>query len=497
LVDPPAFPGEDPVVPSDRESGAGSRLPQTRSEAGFTLIEVLVSALLVVLIASAGAAALISGAHFSADQRWRSEANALAAQDQERLRGLSDEQLAGLNQSRTVTLPTGGSFKVSSTASFLDATGGSSCTSSATAYYRTVSTVTWTESTGAPPVPVTVTSVLARPVSGDLLTQVTDDALAPLAGATVTATGPSRQSATTDANGCVVFAGLTPGSYAVALAAQNPAGQSYVDANGKTSINTSATVTSGTTAVSPAGAPFHLGLAGSVTGGTLTTQTAGVAGEADTISWIGNGAVLGMSAYKSTTPSSAPANAIAQISPLFPFDTSSTLPAAYTNNYSIWAGRCLQNQPPAGYDQFSVTPGSAQTVSVLEPVLAVATVNYTSGTSTTAVKPNHVKLTFTSTAGAACPTYSWYPTLSSAASPATEPATGWLAYPGQPFATAATTGATASGATQPGSPQTGAVTVCADYSGYKAQATVENDNFTTPTVVPALSITQGANPGTC
>jgi type II secretory pathway pseudopilin PulG len=83
-----------------------------RSEAGFTIIEVLVSALMVILIGTATAKALITTAHVSGDQRLRAEADAIATQDQERLRGLSDEQLNGLSQTRPVTVGTGQTFSV-------------------------------------------------------------------------------------------------------------------------------------------------------------------------------------------------------------------------------------------------------------------------------------------------------------------------------------------------------------------------------------------------
>ena len=66
------------------------------NDGGFTLIEVLVTALIVVLLAGGTATALISTTHTSGDQRLRAEADALASQEQARLHGLSDEQLASL-----------------------------------------------------------------------------------------------------------------------------------------------------------------------------------------------------------------------------------------------------------------------------------------------------------------------------------------------------------------------------------------------------------------
>ncbi len=486
-------------------------LRSVRSERGFSLIEVLVSALIVILVASATATALITGAHFSGDQRFRSQADTLAVQDQERLKGLSDEQLSGVNQTRTVTLPSG-TYTIRSVSQSINTTGVSSCTSTGVAYYKIASTVTWTENFSRRPATVTEDSLLARPVNGDLMAQVQDQTLTPLQDVTVTATGPSTQTGTTDANGCVVFAGLTPGSYSVGLTDQtdvDPSGNYPPYTTGGTTSTATATVTSTGTAA-PTGNVFHLGQPGSVAG-TFTTAMSGVSGEADTVSWLGSGATFGMSnGFQSTTPLSAPATAITTKS-LFPFDVSSTSPASYNNNYTVWAGRCLQNEPPSGYNQVSVTPGSTgQAHNVQEPTLDVATVNYavtvthhhgSPTITTTAVKPTHVRLTFASTAGAACTSYTWSPTI---ASGTTEPSTGWLANPGQPFASTATSGATASAASSTGSPQTGTLSICADYYDPTAGASymgtltsVTNTNFTTTPTPLTITISNPANPGTC
>ena len=468
-------------------SSPAPRAPaRLRSEAGFTLIEVLVSALMVVLIGAATAKALISTAHVSGDQRLRAQADTLASQDQERLRGLSDEQLNGLNQLRPVTLGTGQTFSVRSVATFVDTTGTSSCTSGTAAYYKITSTVGWNEAFSHQPPTLIEDSLLSRPVTGAMITQVNDQTGAPVSGVTVKATGLSTQSGQTDGNGCASFAGLTPGSYIVVLAAGG-----YVDPNGLSSPpNMVATVTSTGTAAAPSGGnpALVMGNAGSIAG-TFTTYSAGSAGEADAISWYGTLGSLSMSAYQTTTPASSPTGALPTGS-LFPFFTA-TPSASYANNYTVWAGRCLQQEPPAGVDQYTLQPGSRnQAQNVQEPLLDVGAVQYKNG-STTTVKPAHVKLTFTSASGTAC-SYSWYPTLSTAAAGAM-PATGWLANPGQPFATTATTGSTKSS-----SGQTGSLTVCADYNGYKnAVTSVTNTSFTAMNVVPTILITQGANAGTC
>jgi hypothetical protein len=228
---------------------------------------------------------------------------------------------------------------------------------------------------------------------------------------------------------------------------------------------------------------------------TFTTVASylGYNGEADGISWLGSGASYGMSGGYGKVTASAPAASLTTTS-LFPFNVSTTATASYSNNYSAWGGRCLQQEPHAGVDTFSVMPGSTgQAASVIEPGLLIGTVNYKNG-STTAVRPDHIKLTFASTAGTTC-IYSWYPTL---AAGATVPAAGWLANPGQPFASTATTGTTASASSTSGSPQTGQITVCADYAGYKSTVTTTNTNFTiSGTTAPTITITKGTSAGTC
>jgi prepilin-type N-terminal cleavage/methylation domain-containing protein len=73
----------------------GSRLPRNftspvraRAQDGFTLVEILVSSLIIVLIAAGVAQALIASTHFSGSQREHSQADQVAQQDQERMKGM-------------------------------------------------------------------------------------------------------------------------------------------------------------------------------------------------------------------------------------------------------------------------------------------------------------------------------------------------------------------------------------------------------------------------
>jgi type II secretory pathway pseudopilin PulG len=446
---------------------SGPRRPkrhQRRWDAGFSLVEVLASSLMVILLATATAKALIGSSHFSGDQRFRSQADSVASQDQERLRGLSDlelNQLESASQTRTVTLNKT-TFSVISSVSYLDTTGNTGCSATAAAYYKVSSTVTWSEGFSNRPATLTEDGVLSRPVSGDLPVVVTDQTGQPLSGVTVQASGPSLQTSPTDSTGCVLFAGLVPGSYNVTFT--DPG---YVDPDGDQSpltvAATVATTGTGTQTV-------HMGLSGLITG-TFTAAT-GLAspttatGEADGISWSGAGGSDAMSAPAVNT-ASTPQRTLAT-DPLYPFSAA----GGYTNNYTVWAGRCPQERPPAGNDAFTVAPGANLSQNIAEPLLNLG-VTYNAGS----VKPGHVKMAFSSLTGASC-SDSWSPTIG------TGGATGWLANPGQPYVDGTT----------------GAMTVCVDYKSgfttYEKTVNATNTSFTSMNPV-TVALTSSSTKGSC
>lgn len=453
-------------------------------EAGFTLIEILATSLVMVLIAAAVAQGLIGGAHLSGYQRTHVQADQVAQQDQERLRGLSAKQLDALITPQTYTATLDGTtYTITSSASLLSNTGSSSCSASGTgaiAYYHTSSTVTWPDSDGHQQ-SVTEQSVIAPPVGGTLLAQVDDPTGAGLSGVTVgaSASGGDNESATTDSSGCIYLAGLATGTYTVTYTDTG-----YVDPNGNTSVTGSATVNDTGTS-EPGTNPIYLGQAGSITAGFSAVGNAGtLTGQPNYyLSWFGSGSSQNMSSIASTGSSSTASTSLTA-SNLYPFYFTSS--SSYAGNYQLWAGNCTQERPPSGSDLFTVNPGSAQALTVREPALDVF-VTYAG----TRVAPAHVKLSFASTSGTSC-TGSWYAPVAANAATGTD---GSLAYPGQPFASGATSGATASA-----SGQTGQYTVCADYrSGgtyYEASATTYNNNLSAPTSV-TIPITSSSTMGTC
>jgi prepilin-type N-terminal cleavage/methylation domain-containing protein len=465
-----------------------------RSDAGFTMIELLVSALLVAIIAAGLAEALIAGTDFSADQRLRTQADAVAQQDQERLRGLSDEQLAALSQTRTLMLDNT-SFTVTSSAAFLDATGGSSCQTKVAAYFRLVSTVTWSVTPTTPAHSITESTIMTRPAAGSLLVQVVDENGAWLPGVTITTTGQTTgasQWAVTDASGCVVFSGL-PGlpvqSYGIAAAA---AGK--VDWDGNDSPPNVTAAVNGTGVATPNLNPLIMGRAGSITASFATTAYNGVQVITGVPGYyltyygsLGNHMSSTPTATASPMPSatisSLPSIPSKQSQSLFPF---ASLPGpSYANNYQVWAGQCDQEQPaqppligsPSVQTNYAtVTPGAvAVPATVVEPALDAA-ISYNG----TPVTPTDVKITFTSTpgSGTAC-NDTWYPVAS-----VHTDSVGGVTYNTYPAPFASTSAAGTPTASLQG--QTGTVSLCADYltapSTYRHESSpaTTNTNFTGP-----------------
>jgi Tfp pilus assembly protein PilV len=471
-----------------------------RAEEGFGLIEVLVSAVMVILIAGAALAGIDATTRTTADQRARAQADEVAQQDQERLGGMSAAQLSDLNQTRTVTL--GQNFTVTSTAQFL--THGSStpsCSSSGSGsadFFTVVSAVTWGNNrpaglVGTPSNPLKEESVITPPIGGSLLTRVVDQNNAPLSGVTVTASGADSDSGVTDSSGCTIFGGMNLGDFTVTASESG-----FVDFDGDTSPSSPATTTAnGTTTV-----PFKLGKAGLISaffstrvGGTLYTSPTATspitpAGQrAPALSWFNP--LMSSSQNSIVSPSGSPAvtTPAAQInsnlSPISLFPFTSGANNVYTNNYTVWAGKCDLDKPPSANLTFAtVGPGgwailqSPGVPAVLEPALIITVTNKVSSTSTIRIKPAHITLKD------ACG-QTWNPSIRGDSD--TNTTFGALDYPGQPYGATSTS-----------------YTVCADYRAtstspyYKKTVSTSNANFTTGTAVPVpIDSTSTVNQGTC
>jgi type II secretory pathway pseudopilin PulG len=370
-----------------------------RSERGDTLIEVVIAALMVALIATASLGGFSDIGHLTATQRNEEQAAALAQQDEARLRGLTISQLDSTgtstgpanattgNTSYTQTVD-GTVYTVTSTSKFISgSTGASACSGGNADVVQTTSTVTWaTNNGGRNPV---VVHGLITPNNGGALVATVYNGQAPsgsnvgLAGVTISLSGgpTSVTPVITDSSGCVVFAGLDSGTYTVNYTA--PTGGTWITNTGSTTIpSQNETVTATQTAQAPAvylaqpgaiQASFQTTFNGNLynssgtSSGTLNTTLTNQ--ESDTFvvnngQWTPNTQVFGTD---STKTSNSYAQTLTSSSSFFPF--SSTMATSYL--YFAWAGSCTANEPsptPAG---FSIAANTTTPVTASMPAMII------------------------------------------------------------------------------------------------------------------------------
>jgi hypothetical protein len=347
------------------------------------MIEVLIGALLVALISGAVLAAYADVSDLGGSERDRSQADALAQQDEQRLRGLTIAQLAstgsGTGNMSTHTTVGGTTYTITSASSYISgSTGASSCTagqaSSSADEVATTSTVTWGPS-GNTIDHVVVHGVVTPSVGGSLIASATTPnpsgtGSTGLAGVVVTPVGPSTvPTVTTDNTGCAIFGGLSGGTYTVSFTP--PAG--YVDVNGNTTLaSQSPTVTATQTANVSVG---PLALPGEITAGFSTAYNGqtNVTAESDQFVAVNTAMTPNYRTY-GTDSTSSNNTYTASISSgttqnpftLYPFNTSSS-----SGPYVTFAGGCDNLPPAAGQVSAPVNSGQTTTVTLPEPAMII------------------------------------------------------------------------------------------------------------------------------
>lgn len=345
------------------------------SERGDSLIEVLASTVLMAVIIVATLTGLDSSNRSTTLDRARSQADALAQQEQEQLRSEPVRKLSELNRVKEVTL-NNTKYVVTTHAEYIsDLTATSSCNStSATAEnIKTTSTVTWS-SMGVSK-PVIESSLISPPAGTALIVQVTNP-VEPLAGALVSVVGPTTTSVETSSNGCAIIA-LEPGAYTIDV---SKAG--YVDQNGflhtkedKADITSDYLVAETTTKAQYTLAPASK-LEVSFTGSTPAESDTAVAFNSGMLEPAKFGA---LGTYK--TVLSSP-------NTIFPFPE--------TSKYAVYAGTCEGNLPSKWGQtnvETAVLPSSTTKVTVALPPVPVKVMSGISEASPgTAVNAAEVKV---------------------------------------------------------------------------------------------------------
>lgn len=203
---------------------------------GFALIEVLISGLIAVLVAGAVMTLFAATERSAADTRHRSQAAAIAQEDQARLRAMRIPSLYKFTQTRSVVVD-GTTYTVESTGKYINDKTGSDLTcssgSSTVDYVQIGTRVTWPGMRSGEA--VTMKGLVAPPsgsldpTKGTLVFIATNAAGTPLAGLGVSGSGAGTFSGTTSTSGCAVFLEQTTGTYTLNVSG---VGSGLVDQDG-------------------------------------------------------------------------------------------------------------------------------------------------------------------------------------------------------------------------------------------------------------------------
>jgi Tfp pilus assembly protein PilV len=209
----------NPRYGAGADAADGKAVRSIRGEEGFALLEVVVSAIVILIVAGGVFTAMGAATRSTAEERHRSVAHGLAQGDIARMRSLRISDLANLNETNTTTQD-GTVFTIVSRGQFVtDATGTASCQDGVASadYIQISSTVSW-PSMGSRP-PVANTSIVSppngsiSPDSGGLAISVEDSQNVGIPGIGLNGTGPDTFSGVTDEEGCAVWGNLPEGNY--------------------------------------------------------------------------------------------------------------------------------------------------------------------------------------------------------------------------------------------------------------------------------------------
>lgn len=357
------------------------------AQEGFMLMEVVISAFLVGLIAVGTFSGFESAGRAGVDERSHAQATELAAQDEERLHGETTTELAELakagSESKTISY-SGTTFTITSSAQYVSASKETfSCetTGGSANYVQTTSSVSW-PALGTRP-PVTQSSIVTNSAPGLLVKVFNQDHL-PVSGALITVTGETTTTQTTGSSGCVFFLGLkakTVEEKKVVEVAVTEAG--YVDRAGNNPPLKSTVTLSPNSLTSE---EFVIGEAGKIEA-TFVSEIGGVVKEVEAGDTF-------YAAQASISPSpkdfiGGAENAFAKkvtLENLFPF-AKPEKPLYPAEPYTVYAGECEKNDPAtaAGValtkeNEASVKPNETAKVKLEAPEVHVKVYEGTSAT---------------------------------------------------------------------------------------------------------------------
>lgn len=374
-------------------------MTHARHQDGFALIEVIVSAAVLAIVALAVFAGIDGATASTARERARAVSASLAEQDQERLRSYRFDELtklvgaAGTDRKLNVD---GVEYNVNSqvTLQVDDGTPSTGCGAAGAKqneYLRIISTVT-SAMVGVRIAPAKLESLVAPPVSGSLVVKVLTARNVGVSNIAVTATNSKTgrtYSGTTNGDGCALFVGVESGTYTVNI---NKPG--YVDRAAEQDSTVTTTVTPNLVNVVTMSYDIAVNMRVNVRtlkpGAAFTTSAPSFPSKAV--------AVSDNSADQSTLRTYTPSTPSSTVTPskLFPFTTA----------YSYFTGTCaIQSPVKVGLTNYFSTTNTAAAVigDPAKPQPQVATVyqpavnlrlRATSTSSSASVDASNVTVTF-------------------------------------------------------------------------------------------------------
>lgn len=374
------------------------------SEDGLSMIEVVISSMIVALIAVATLTGFSNAGRATARGRNRAQAAACAQQNEEKLRGLTikrfespeeippeevNENCQPHKAGETGTVYT----VISRIVPYTESESGVSetCTveKAESSYVRTTTEVTWPALGKG--TPVRQSSIVTVALSASLIVKVINQNQEPVEGVTIKTTDNSSiYTQTTGAGGCVLYDSL-PAASNISVEASK---LGWVDKTG----NANPTKTTSVIVGSPSSpVSFEMGQAGRIVANFVDASKAVKRG--DTFVAFHNGAgttnpfdlegTIGTYATAAESPMT-----------LFPFVTVGK--PATSSPYTVYAGDCTENNPETvtskavKSESVQVEPGETKTVSVVVPPVNVAVYEGTN-TSSKVVSGTTSKATLTNT----------------------------------------------------------------------------------------------------
>lgn len=340
-------------------------IERIESERGSILIEVLVSAVMLVITAVGVFSAFEAGNRASAEERHRAQAEGLAQADLTRMRTMRISDLVNLHETKVVTIAKT-PYTVDSVATFqTDENGTASCEDGeevSADYIEIRSTVSWP--TLGTRKAVVQSSLVAPPNgsvsanSGSLAIQIENAESGGVREVGLNGTGPDSFAGVTGEHGCAIFGDLPAGNYTVTLTSPSSVDK-LIDKNGEAPKPVETSVVEESTATLVLQYDF---------GGTI---------EAKFQTWIGgelapssgDSVVVFNSHMQQPKAFGTPGTPQEEVtaSPVFPF----------ASPYVVYAGSCQKDDPGEAAPEDAVAEGTVSPKGTTEMTLNLPPLNLT------------------------------------------------------------------------------------------------------------------------